>query len=194
MKRDQITRLKVLERDNYTCQCCGFFGKETHHKKLLINGGEDEEENMETLCSKCHYFSPENIYDYNKYKNNGGFIIPYLYGKVFVKIKNSDLKLKELSKQIEILINFMRINSFKNVRIKKYLCEKCKTRRLNIKGICNVCKKNNLFHELENELKNPSNKNMVILFKRGVSMNEIAKQYNVSITPIRRILKERGEI
>ena len=51
MKRDQITRLKVLERDNYTCQCCGFFGKETHHKKLLINGGEDEEENMEIVKS-----------------------------------------------------------------------------------------------------------------------------------------------
>jgi DNA invertase Pin-like site-specific DNA recombinase len=31
-------------------------------------------------------------------------------------------------------------------------------------------------------------------FKQGVSMNQISKQYNVSIGPIRRILKERGLI
>ena len=35
---------------------------------------------------------------------------------------------------------------------------------------------------------------VVFKFKKGVSMNEIAKQYEVSITPIRRILKNRGEI
>lgn len=48
----------VLNRDNYTCQCCK--GKhrdsklEVHHIVFRSQGGSDEESNLITLCHTCH--------------------------------------------------------------------------------------------------------------------------------------------
>jgi ribosomal protein S27AE len=51
-------RERILERDNYTCQKCGYFsmttGMEVHHVKMLSRGGENKPNNMITLCGKCH--------------------------------------------------------------------------------------------------------------------------------------------
>ena len=55
------TKAKVLNRDNYTCQCCK--GKkmkktdklEVHHIIFRSNGGSDDEDNLITLCSSCHH-------------------------------------------------------------------------------------------------------------------------------------------
>lgn len=53
-------RIKVLERDNYTCQCCGFKGntdKIKGSKWLEIHHLYDRKNNMDnliTLCNKCH--------------------------------------------------------------------------------------------------------------------------------------------
>jgi len=54
-------RDKVLERDNYTCQVCGFKGDswgsnlEVHHIVPLHKGGKClDPENLITLCKKCH--------------------------------------------------------------------------------------------------------------------------------------------
>ena len=48
----------ILERDNYICQDCGKFfmdiGLEAHHIKPLFKGGINTEENLVTLCHKCH--------------------------------------------------------------------------------------------------------------------------------------------
>lgn len=48
----------ILERDNFTCQDCGFFsltiGMAVHHKQQLIHGGDNKPENLITLCNKCH--------------------------------------------------------------------------------------------------------------------------------------------
>lgn len=53
------TKAKVLNRDNYTCQCCKGRHKgnrlEVHHIIHRSNGGSDEENNLITLCSVCHY-------------------------------------------------------------------------------------------------------------------------------------------
>lgn len=52
------TKSYVLTRDNYTCQQCK--GKlkdvrvEVHHIIFRSNGGSDEQENLITLCIKCH--------------------------------------------------------------------------------------------------------------------------------------------
>lgn len=52
------TKAKVLNRDNYTCQCCK--GKhndsrlEVHHIIYRSQGGSDEESNLITLCHTCH--------------------------------------------------------------------------------------------------------------------------------------------
>ena len=46
----------VLNRDNYTCQCCktkrGTFN--VHHIIYRSNGGSDKMDNLITLCSDCH--------------------------------------------------------------------------------------------------------------------------------------------
>ena len=75
--------LRILYRDNFTCQKCGEFhafqneygvaipiddGKlNVHHIVPVCNGGGDEPENLVTLCVDCHkeihkkYMKMENI-------------------------------------------------------------------------------------------------------------------------------------
>ena len=52
------TKAMVLNRDNYTCQCCRGKHKdsklEVHHIVFRSNGGSDEQENLVTLCHTCH--------------------------------------------------------------------------------------------------------------------------------------------
>ena len=52
----ESTKAKVLNRDNYTCQCCKT-KKGTLHVHHIIyrsNGGSDKMENLITLCENCH--------------------------------------------------------------------------------------------------------------------------------------------
>lgn len=53
------TKAKVLNRDNYTCQCCKGKKKdsklEVHHIIFRSQGGSDDENNLITLCHTCHY-------------------------------------------------------------------------------------------------------------------------------------------
>jgi len=61
--------LRILYRDNFTCQDCGVFlavvnehemaipidnGAEVHHIVPVSDGGGDEPTNLVTLCKKCH--------------------------------------------------------------------------------------------------------------------------------------------
>lgn len=62
--------LRILYRDNFTCQKCGEFHAyqneygvtipkddgqlNVHHIKFVCDGGGDEPENLVTLCVKCH--------------------------------------------------------------------------------------------------------------------------------------------
>lgn len=52
------TKAMVLNRDNYTCQCCKGKRKdsklEVHHIIFRSQGGSDEESNLITLCHTCH--------------------------------------------------------------------------------------------------------------------------------------------
>ncbi len=52
------TKAMILNRDNYTCQCCKGKHKdnklEVHHIVYRCNGGSDEAENLITLCCTCH--------------------------------------------------------------------------------------------------------------------------------------------
>lgn len=52
------TKAMILNRDNYTCQCCKGKHKdsklEVHHIVYRSNGGSDEESNLITLCHTCH--------------------------------------------------------------------------------------------------------------------------------------------
>ena len=49
-------REAILNRDSYTCQCCGkkHVRLEVHHIIFRSMGGTDDEKNLITLCEKCH--------------------------------------------------------------------------------------------------------------------------------------------
>jgi 5-methylcytosine-specific restriction endonuclease McrA len=49
-------REAVLNRDNYTCQCCGKkrVRLEVHHIIFRSKGGTDDENNLITVCKGCH--------------------------------------------------------------------------------------------------------------------------------------------
>ena len=48
-------RKQVLHRDGWKCQCCGSRSNlEVHHKEFRSQGGSDSEQNLITLCLKCH--------------------------------------------------------------------------------------------------------------------------------------------
>lgn len=51
----QSLQIYVLLRDNYTCQSCGVFTQnDPHHIIFRSQGGSDTEENLITLCVRCH--------------------------------------------------------------------------------------------------------------------------------------------
>ena len=46
---------QVLERDGWTCQCCGAMQQlQVHHRQFRSHSGNDSEENLITLCDHCH--------------------------------------------------------------------------------------------------------------------------------------------
>ena len=46
---------QVLRRDGWRCQNCGTMSNlEVHHKAFRSRAGDDSEENMITLCVRCH--------------------------------------------------------------------------------------------------------------------------------------------
>ncbi len=69
----QKTKSKIFNRDNFTCQKCGYKGMsdelEIHHIKMRLDGGDDNHNNLVTLCFICHYFSPDEEKDFEGYLN-----------------------------------------------------------------------------------------------------------------------------
>lgn len=57
---DKDLRTAILNRDKFTCQCCGKGGMSylpiltVHHRVPVAAGGPDKEENLITLCQNCH--------------------------------------------------------------------------------------------------------------------------------------------
>jgi 5-methylcytosine-specific restriction endonuclease McrA len=46
---------QVLERDGWRCQTCGSMQHlQVHHLKFRSQSGDDEEQNLFTLCAGCH--------------------------------------------------------------------------------------------------------------------------------------------
>lgn len=54
-----VKRKEILERDGYACKECSATQRlEVHHINPLALGGTDDDENLETLCKKCHSKRP----------------------------------------------------------------------------------------------------------------------------------------
>lgn len=68
------TRVKVFERDNYTCQMCGRSHHhdgvklEVDHKIPVSRGGSDNISNLQTLCFECNRGKSDKIL-HNHIKN-----------------------------------------------------------------------------------------------------------------------------
>jgi 5-methylcytosine-specific restriction endonuclease McrA len=51
----EILRQQVLRRDGWRCQGCGAMSNlEVHHRQYRSHSGDDSEDNLITLCAKCH--------------------------------------------------------------------------------------------------------------------------------------------
>ena len=57
-KRTDISdtqRIRILNRDNHKCVKCGCtYNLEIHHKKPVSQGGDNSDDNLETICTDCH--------------------------------------------------------------------------------------------------------------------------------------------
>ena len=48
-------RERVLRRDGWRCQFCGSMTNlEVHHQIFRSHSGSDQEDNLITLCNRCH--------------------------------------------------------------------------------------------------------------------------------------------
>lgn len=51
----EVLKQKILRRDSWRCQFCGtMMNLEVHHKRFRSRSGHDSEENLITLCARCH--------------------------------------------------------------------------------------------------------------------------------------------
>ena len=51
----EILRHQILRRDGWRCQSCGAMSNlEIHHKEFRSHSGHDSEENLITMCTRCH--------------------------------------------------------------------------------------------------------------------------------------------
>ena len=51
----ETLRQQILRRDGWRCQLCGTMSNlEVHHKQFRSHSGDDSEENLITLCVRCH--------------------------------------------------------------------------------------------------------------------------------------------
>jgi len=92
------TRKKVLQRDAFTCQKCGFQDLsseelELHHVNPKIFGGENFEENLVTLCSICHNYAPDSEKLFLKYLDEK------IDGKILNTFRKSQFSIAKKTKQ-----------------------------------------------------------------------------------------------
>jgi 5-methylcytosine-specific restriction endonuclease McrA len=54
---------QVLARDGWRCQSCGAMQHlQVHHKHFRSHSGDDSEDNLITLCERCHEFEHRDKY------------------------------------------------------------------------------------------------------------------------------------
>jgi hypothetical protein len=70
--RWQKKRLQILDRDNFTCQCCGDNTRtlNVHHKSYFNNPWDVDNTELITYCSDCHLLIEliKKVRDFDKIK------------------------------------------------------------------------------------------------------------------------------
>jgi len=97
-KRDQTLRRKTFERDNFTCRKCGLYDNtakqlEAHHVETLCYGGENNVDNMITLCIICHKYAPNKKKDFEEFmkEESNGLLTNLMRAWKNVREENSEL-------------------------------------------------------------------------------------------------------
>jgi hypothetical protein len=98
--RWQKKRLEILERDGWTCQCCGSDTKDpveedkylvVHHFQYNFEPWDSEDEDLVTLCNSCHA-------DFHELKSG-------INSKLFSNVGDLEAK-KELASSFLFLLMF----------------------------------------------------------------------------------------
>ena len=61
----QGMKSRILARDDYTCQKCGWMDRDrkeefdVHHIKSISGGGDNHPSNLILLCKECHKYAPD---------------------------------------------------------------------------------------------------------------------------------------
>jgi hypothetical protein len=121
--RWQKKRLQILDRDNFTCQCCGDNTRtlNVHHKSYLNNPWDIDNTELITYCSDCHVLIEliKITHDYHKikkitksklFKNNA-----FLY-TIYLDKDTIDLYIvNDGQAQYQLTLNENYINTIKNL-------------------------------------------------------------------------------
>lgn len=93
-RKRKYFRDQVIERDDKTCQVCGFkfsLGDlEVHHIHPFALGGEDSVENLVCLCKRCHGGAPKKGEDFLQYQKTGGKVWTAIALSVFEKASEEE--------------------------------------------------------------------------------------------------------
>lgn len=93
--RWQKLRLKVFERDSFTCQDCSSTTEtlEVHHEKYTARDPWDEPiENLKTVCTFCH-----------TRKHGAGYSLSYMLQQLDISVKNGNgMAAAMIDREIEI--------------------------------------------------------------------------------------------
>ena len=102
--RSPTSRKLVLERDFYTCQCCGLRPEtpEVHHVQPVWKNGTGALNNLITLCSICHRYAPNNAEEFLAYQKYGGARGQMLVGRLLTDtaIANPEMTLKDFQAMV----------------------------------------------------------------------------------------------
>lgn len=92
----QKKRLEILERDNFSCRCCGNSESSlhVHHTKYIVNTDpwEYENESLITLCENCHSEITWKKKEVKKIIDEDFVYVDFLYGlhSLLLKVKTMD--------------------------------------------------------------------------------------------------------
>lgn len=91
-------RKKVLERDDFTCQKCGFQDMsseelELHHINPRVFDGSNSPKSLVTLCSICHNYAPDSEGEFKIYMNEK------IEGKILDTFRKSQHSIAKRTKQ-----------------------------------------------------------------------------------------------
>lgn len=89
---------EVLERDNFSCQKCGFKDLsseelEIHHINPKVFGGLNKISNLSTLCSICHKHAPDTEKEFKEY------ILEKIDSKMLETFRKSDYSISKKTKE-----------------------------------------------------------------------------------------------